>query len=112
MGDSCQDVGDCSEECLDVAAAALESCCDSLGDSGILPFHAIAQCKSSSQSEPVLENVLECSLPSSSSSNPFGSSSSLVGVPAVAVAFLVIGGLFRRVANGRKPPQQERSALG
>merc|ERR1712176_1129677 len=111
MGDSCQDVGDCSEDCLDVVAAALDSCCDSLGESGILPFHAIAQCKSSSQSEPVLEHVLECSFPSSSSSNPFGSSSSLVGVPAVAVAFLVIGTLIRRVANGRKP-QPERLALG
>merc|ERR1712151_564082 len=103
--DSCQDIGDCSDECLDVATATLDACCDSLHDSGVFPFSAIAQCKSSSQSEPVLDSVLQCSLPSSSSSNPFGSSSSLVGVLAVAVAFLVIGTLFRRVANGRKPQQ-------
>merc|ERR1712151_177685 len=78
--DSCQDIGDCSDECLDVATATLDACCDSLHDSGVFPFSAISQCKSSSQSEPVLDSVLECSLPSSSSSNPFGSSSSLVGI--------------------------------
>merc|ERR1719333_311023 len=89
----CQDIGDCSEECLTAAEEiqpTLEVCCDEMSD--ILPPEAIAHCKEKVQNEPVLPSALECPTPASSSSDPFGSSESMTGsmvaMPAVAVVFL------------------------
>jgi len=116
--DACAIEGDCSDDCLNIAAATLESCCKSLGDSSIFPLSAIAQCNSYDQSEPILDNVLECSLPgsSSSSSNPFGSInsvSSMVAVPAVGVVLaVVVSGLLRRVSNSKRSVRVAGPELG
>merc|ERR1719277_1623518 len=101
--DYCTGIGDCSDECLSAAQdiqPTLETCCDEMAD--VLPAEAIEHCKTKVQSEPVLPSALECPTPASSSSDPYGSSesmSSMVAMPAIAVVFLVIGGIMRRMSR-------------
>merc|ERR1712176_208286 len=62
MEEYCEEIGECSVECLGIAYAevqpTLESCCDALG--GAFPFEAIVQCKSNVQSGSVLADALGC----------------------------------------------------
>merc|ERR1712151_1153661 len=113
--DYCTGIGDCSDECLSAAQdiqPTLESCCDEMSDT--LPPEAIAHCKEKVQNEPVLPSALECPTPASSSSDPFGSvesmggnTGSMVAMPAIAVVFLVIGGIMRRMARTKQSITQQ-----
>merc|ERR1719277_622301 len=112
--DYCTGIGDCSDECLSAAQdiqPTLETCCDEMAD--VLPAEAIEHCKTKVQSEPVLPSALECPTPASSSSDPFGSSESMggmgsmVAMPAIAVVFLVIGGIMRRMARTKQSITQQ-----
>lgn len=123
MQDYCQGFGDCSEECMTAAQEiqpTLEACCDEMSDT--LPPEAIAHCKTKVQTEPVLPNALEClpgNLPmsedfnggqiggASGSADPFGSSNSLVAMPAIAVVLLAIGGILRRVSRNKSSITQQ-----
>merc|ERR1719277_2539388 len=106
--DYCTGIGDCSDECLSAAQdiqPTLEACCDEMAD--VLPAEAIEHCKTKVQTEPVLPSALECPTPASSSSDPFGSSNSMVAMPAIAVVFLVIGGVLRRMSRNKNSITQQ-----
>jgi hypothetical protein len=111
-----QDLGVCSDECLTGAAQEIQPnlmlCCDEL--SGVASPEAIAQCRSNVQSANFLTEALECPSTASSSSDPFGSISSMepmVAVPAFAAVLLAIGAMVRKVMNN-KPNVRERQVLG